>query len=488
MVYLSSHEHDVFVSYAHYDDDDRWVTDFKHYLEKKLNGQLAILEGRNEIRTTVWQDNHNLRQQGELDARLKQALERSAFLLVVLSDHWARSEICQSELEIFKAAVGEEFVSRIFIVLHSQLQRGWPDVLTDARGHALLHRKFLRDVDGSLRTIPIKSEQGSLTSKAGEVLQETVKDLADAMYEHRHRSPAAGSARPSIFLAACPEGTAARLRERLAGRLAADYVLVPRNPPQRIREFLDFEADFATVLGTADLFVQILDSHAGRPLTEHPEGLACLQAAKAQALGKPCLHWIEPETASALAVQNNSLDPDHAAFLRSLRPVEDGGTLVRGDLDALEQAVRARMTAVDAKPPTTGRKTCWIAYHRTVGTTETQARTLAAMVAGTPSALTLLNVPVPKDPKPSALVDIQNTCQGAIILWGQLGLDKIRPTIDSWISRDGVTLSIAYCDPEKEIRVGDFVQIPYYSASNAAETSGGVQAYVRQLEAEILGG
>ncbi len=72
MTYLHNRTHDIFISYAHKDDDPSdWVTNFALFLSKELERQLELKKrGGEKIDPVVWQD-HLLPMHGSLSGAKK---------------------------------------------------------------------------------------------------------------------------------------------------------------------------------------------------------------------------------------------------------------------------------------------------------------------------------------------------------------------------------------------------------------------------------
>lgn len=135
MAYLAPFENDFFVSYAHDDDEPPpdvaaqkgWVTQF----ERRLVFELKRLVGPG---VAVWRDQTALRRSDGFHERIQDALERSAFLLVLTSRSSLRSEYCAREITHFsqKLERGDALPSRLGA---GQAGRRIVHVLLDNIGH-----------------------------------------------------------------------------------------------------------------------------------------------------------------------------------------------------------------------------------------------------------------------------------------------------------------------------------------------------------------
>ena len=106
MAYVTEFEHDVFVSYAHADNQVAiggetgygWVTTLRHNL----------IHATGALRKDVYID-HQLKPGAPFDADLRSKVERSALLLIVLSQSYIESDWCGKELEHFVNTHGDDW-------------------------------------------------------------------------------------------------------------------------------------------------------------------------------------------------------------------------------------------------------------------------------------------------------------------------------------------------------------------------------------------
>ena len=97
-VYVPNYQYDVFVSYAHIDDEplpgaeDGWISTFHSHLVKILAQQL----GRSDI-FSIWID-HRLRGNDPVTEEIQTVLKNSATILLFLSKGYLGSSWCRQEL------------------------------------------------------------------------------------------------------------------------------------------------------------------------------------------------------------------------------------------------------------------------------------------------------------------------------------------------------------------------------------------------------
>src|SRR5580704_16590446 len=112
MAYVPDYDHDVFVSYAHLDDqgESAWVTNLMRLLDTEVRQRL----GTKDLR--IWID-HGLDGNRPLTPEIMQAIRRSATLLVIMSPSYIASEWCVSERKAFLGFARDCVAAgRIFIV------------------------------------------------------------------------------------------------------------------------------------------------------------------------------------------------------------------------------------------------------------------------------------------------------------------------------------------------------------------------------------
>jgi len=94
MTYVPGYDHDVFVSYAHLDNqgEPAWVTNLVRHLETEVKQRL----GTKDLR--IWID-HNLDGNHPLTPDIMQAIRRSATILPIVSPSYIESEAAFSSFD-----------------------------------------------------------------------------------------------------------------------------------------------------------------------------------------------------------------------------------------------------------------------------------------------------------------------------------------------------------------------------------------------------
>ena len=152
MPYLAPHFHyDMFMSYAHghvpgVDDPPlrRWSQAMIDGLKADIGSLFTEFD-----QLTIW-DDRSLDPTAALTDELREKIERSCLLLIVMSPRYLGSAWCTDELTWFAREFAErrKGPGRVFIVRAvSTDANNWPSCLKDERGHADLGFRFHRETD-----------------------------------------------------------------------------------------------------------------------------------------------------------------------------------------------------------------------------------------------------------------------------------------------------------------------------------------------------
>jgi TIR domain len=143
-------EHDVFVSYAHAEKDTgaplllRWSHHFvdriTEFLETYFNPGQSV-----GSRIDVFIDKNRFQSGDKLPQELRKAVEKSAFLLVLMSPSYPISTWCKEELEHHFAKADRDGRSGHCVIVRAQHlpDNAWPDRLKDDRGGPVLYRDLV---------------------------------------------------------------------------------------------------------------------------------------------------------------------------------------------------------------------------------------------------------------------------------------------------------------------------------------------------------
>jgi hypothetical protein len=310
MAFVPSYNHDVFVSYAHIDDEPLvgaqrgWVTTLVNNLETVVRQKLGSKD------LALWMD-HELAGNQPLTPAIMSALGNTAILLIILSPGYVGSEWCRRERQTFLNLVQgkREAGSQVFVVYGDKLERSSvPAELADLIGYPF----WIQEQEGKApRTLgrpvptPAETEYYSRVNQLGHELSQELKRLRAARDAGVICAPqgwAAGGLPPADMAAVCPpEGPTVFLAEvtddletrreevrrylSQAGLNVLPQTYYPRDDAGAFAQAM--KADLAR----CKVFVQLLGAFAGRKVPALPKGYPELQHELAQAAGIRLLQW-----------------------------------------------------------------------------------------------------------------------------------------------------------------------------------------------------
>lgn len=368
MSYVPGFKNDVFISYAHADNEEnlqrrRTVTTFVQELGKLLRTRGLSSDGVN-----IFLDRKNLGSNRVVSEALVDEVRQSAMFVAISSPAYQEREHTIRELEAFLERPGPR--DSLFIVeLLPLTMSGRPHPAIEKR----LRTAFWVHDDDQHITLTIDPDHHpklytQRLTKFSDELSERMKQIRAEILSFQTPSFPAPSARPPSVQVQSPapspiagpassqpafpfgrqkvvlaqttddlEYESAQVRATLT-QFGID-VLPHADYPQGGAEFRNaFSADLAA----ADLFVQLLGRSAGRMPADMPEGYPAFQYGAARAAGKPILSWRHPE----LDLETVS-NPAHRAFLA-------GETVMATGLEAFKTAL-LKMLEDLREPPRKGR-------------------------------------------------------------------------------------------------------------------------------------
>ena len=121
MAFVPGFENDLFISYAHNDNEpslsgEQWVSEFVRLLERALK---QLLGDRQDL--TIFYDNRRLQSNHELE-RLRKEVRQTAVFISVCSPSYASGEWTRAELETFVEIMDDD--ERLFAVEYLPLNEG----------------------------------------------------------------------------------------------------------------------------------------------------------------------------------------------------------------------------------------------------------------------------------------------------------------------------------------------------------------------------
>jgi hypothetical protein len=342
VAFLSGFDHDVFISYAHLNNqklanqDRGWVAEFGETLGGLLRAQHREF--------TLWEDKRLLAGE-EWDESIPEAIRASAVFLAIFSAAWRDSTYCPKELDIFRTQI-----------LHD---RFGPVVKESGRTFARVQGVILQDVPVEKqppelrKTTPARFATGGL----GWLSRPQVADMDARYFQEMARVVESILRTLETMASQIEKGTAIEAGEpaHTAGTLPAVYLADVTDDLLERREELQKMAigvrdlpDGESAIERTALSIHLLNATAGRTLPGQQVSRSRLQLEMAKARGavwRP-LVWIAKDLDFS-KVGNQA----HRQFLEGL---EDGAVeLIRCDWEDFKVEVNRRL----APPESVSRKT-----------------------------------------------------------------------------------------------------------------------------------
>jgi hypothetical protein len=275
--------YDLFVSYAHVDNEGGWIRQFV----AKLGGALAIRNGGKPL--NIYFDIRRVRANNVLQDMLAAARNSRLFLVVGSRAYVSNERATVQELAAFNDAARDP--SRLFVIETLPLRPGedWPKAIA----HHTRQPFFVRDEDDDTEsTLTLETDSGRYMREVNKLAEQIVRKLgnlsspapasapaqrAEATVHPPPASLAPGFERKRVLIAQPTEmldDAAEELREYLT-KFGEGLEVLPQAPyPQGGAEF---KAAYLLDLDRADLVVQLLDRRPGRRPPDLPEGYSMFQ-------------------------------------------------------------------------------------------------------------------------------------------------------------------------------------------------------------------
>jgi hypothetical protein len=289
MAYVPGYDHDVFVSYAHLDNQGElaWVTNLLRHLETEASQRL----GTKDLR--IWID-HDLDGNRPLTPEIMQAVRRSATVLLVVSPSYIASEWCARERNAF-LGVARDCVSegRVFIVRCREVDRQFqPPEFRELIGFKF----WTHDADAGGVMRPL-----GLTDKNEPAYYSRILDLADKLSQKLNEiraartegaPPSASAEIEHVFVARSAGDMETREDELVSHLTQAGLRVLPETWYHEDNE-QEFRAAMQADLQRCSIFVQLLGKGAGRRATRFAERgrFPAIQHDIAKEAGKQILQW-----------------------------------------------------------------------------------------------------------------------------------------------------------------------------------------------------
>lgn len=322
-------DHDIFVSYAHGirpdSNDDPDLKAWTHALVEKLKEHIGYSLEQQQRSVSVWYD-ARLSRAAPLTDTLKQRVERSATLLIVMTRPYLASDWCNQELEWFDGELRRrgKGIENIFVVRAMATdQDQWPAFLRDHSGETVLGFPFCNEREG-LVARPfgwIDPNQSTTKGQFVDALTMLASEIAirlDRIRASNIVQPAAmtaGNRNWPVFVAPGTEDTRPHVHETRTLLAQGGCLLLPAND-LRIEDLQQHEEDEA--LAGAQAFVQCLGLIAGKD--EGAEiGRVELMDRRAEERALPRFHWRNTQ----MPLQALDYDPEYRAFVEGVGDLPD---------------------------------------------------------------------------------------------------------------------------------------------------------------------
>jgi hypothetical protein len=357
MALLPGFEYDVFLSYSQTDNqptDTGWVTRLKAELDRITPARLI----RGDFKICF--DLKDFGGAGELDSKVREKVQSSAFLLIVLSRSYLQSPWCLKELAAFRGR-HKSAMQQIVVVDKDNVLKDqeFMELLTSGPASAdlrpaleaidKLYRYEFWQKDAVGRTYTL-SDTPSAAGSDGNYLKR-IQDLSDDLAKEILRlfkalrepvKPDAGvgagvpTSLPGIFLALTPESLKSRRRDlqRFLDQSRTVTVYPTRAAPGGMEEFKDF---VRSELGKSKLFVQLIGSTGQMGPDDLPDEFVRVQLDVADELRKPKLLW-------------RSLDIDPADFTAAEQAINEAEMVRAETLNAFRTAVVDKFAQIMSAP------------------------------------------------------------------------------------------------------------------------------------------
>jgi hypothetical protein len=288
MAFVSDYDHDVFVSYAHLDNqgETAWVSTLVRHLDTDLRQRL----GTKDLR--IWIDEH-LDGNRPLTPEIMRSIQRSATLLIVMSSGYLASEWCAKERNAFLGFVRDCVAAgRIFIVHCRETDR---TAIPPEFGDLIGFKFWTQDPEAGGATRPLgladAKERAYLAGviNLSDRLARTLQELKAAR-KPEARSAAAASAE-YVFLARSTDDLETREEELVGYLTQAGLSILPESWYPEANEHT-FRAAMQGDLDRCAVFVQLLSRAPGRRASfSTGQRYPVLQHDIARGAGKPILQW-----------------------------------------------------------------------------------------------------------------------------------------------------------------------------------------------------
>jgi len=347
MAYLSNFDEDVFISYAHNDDDVfppeqwGWVTRLHQDLEQRVRNYLG-----SDVR--LWRD-CEVRNNEDFSKKILNRLMRTATFLSVLSPSFLQRDWCKRELESFagqaQSKIGiliDEERSRIFKVEKMPVER---NALPSAMQGTKTYRFYQPDPVQPKRTIELRPLLGGeYYRRYFEEMDELAKDIAGLLKTMAQSATSGGLSikleRPFVYIAETTSDLDDKVGEIRRDLKDRGYVVLPDGDlPYRADAYKDKVRE---CLKQAVLSVHIVGARFGFVPEGETKSNGWLQHDLAMERGADPnffrLIWL-PRDVSA----SDQRQREFIAYLNDDAGIQGGVDLLNGNIEELKTVIYDRL-------------------------------------------------------------------------------------------------------------------------------------------------
>ncbi|MEO1199878.1 MAG: toll/interleukin-1 receptor domain-containing protein [Pseudomonadota bacterium] len=315
MAFLTGFENDVFISYAHDDNEPdllgvEWVGELVKLLKRALKQKLGAREN-----LEIFWDGWKLQQNHQLD-RLEKEVNASAVFVAICSPSYATGEWTKREIECFAKRAGINS-NRLFAIEYLPLPAGMEHPLA-LQSHFV--KPWHQPVSEAGARAPISPKENTSAYLAH--LQDLAEQIKDQLIAMQQSGATAGTAEASPDTGLTTNGAAAdvegqQMKSVLLGMVGVGQDIQDQREDVRryleqygIRVYPDCEKPYYPFEGTAfveevaedlkkcDLFVQLIGDYPAMRLPPLEHDFATTQLLMAEAVereGFEILQWRAPD-------------------------------------------------------------------------------------------------------------------------------------------------------------------------------------------------
>jgi TIR domain-containing protein len=352
MSYLDEFKRDVFISYAHYDNEpliegkEGWVSEFHRKLEIYLRKRLGV-------DPVIWRDNE-LRGNEYLWDKLKNEISKVAVLIPIVSPRYLNSKSCLDELKAFCEAAEEagglrvaDDKARVFKVLQMPIPlEEHPPEVKEFIGYEFFQVDVMtgrpREFDPALGQ---EAEQKFLL-KVGDVASDIVK-LLDLLKRHEGGKAAPKTGGPIVFLAETTSDQAGERDEIRRELQERGCTILPNKP---LLAATDFAQAVTGDLERAQFSIHIIGQNYGIIPEKADRSVVDLQDEFAVQRGcDPAftrIIWLPPGITPEDERQRKFIE-----YLKADPRVQENVEFIEGSLDKLKTCIKEKVQALSRPPP-----------------------------------------------------------------------------------------------------------------------------------------